>query len=96
MFWKLCAEDRLHVLYFYKGTLGTLGILGVKSFLLHKTNNMQETRLDTESTFARIWQMVQLIPYGKVACYRQIADLAGLSGRARMEGKALGKVPEGG
>ncbi|NQY65768.1 MAG: MGMT family protein [Alteromonadaceae bacterium] len=44
----------------------------------------------------RIWQTVQLIPYGKVACYGQIADLAGLPGRARMVGKALGKVPKGG
>jgi methylated-DNA-protein-cysteine methyltransferase-like protein len=42
----------------------------------------------------RIWQTVQLIPYGKVATYGQIADLAGLPGRARLIGKALGKVPE--
>jgi len=44
----------------------------------------------------KIWQTVQLIPEGKVACYGQIADLAGLPGRARMVGKALGKVPESG
>ena len=36
---------------------------------------------------------MQLIPKGKVACYGQIADLAGLPGRARLVGKALGKVP---
>ena len=46
--------------------------------------------------YAQIWQTVQLIPQGKVACYGQIADLAGLPGRARLVGKALGKVPEGG
>ncbi|WDE10517.1 MGMT family protein [Thalassomonas haliotis] len=46
--------------------------------------------------YARIWQTVQLIPPGKVACYGQIADLAGLPGRARLVGKALGKVPEEG
>ncbi len=33
---------------------------------------------------------------GKVACYGQVADLAGLPGRARMVGKALGYVPEAG
>lgn len=45
---------------------------------------------------AQIWQTVQCIPLGKVACYGQIADLAGLPGRARLVGKALGKVPESG
>jgi len=44
----------------------------------------------------RIWQTVQLIPYGRVATYGQVADLAGLPGRARLVGKALGKVPETG
>lgn len=44
----------------------------------------------------KIWRTVQLIPVGKVACYGQIADLAGLPGRARMVGKALGTVPKGG
>ncbi|WP_019025905.1 MGMT family protein [Colwellia piezophila] len=46
--------------------------------------------------YQQIWQTVQLIPKGKVACYGQIADLAGLPGRARLVGKALGKVPKGG
>lgn len=46
--------------------------------------------------YIQLWQTVQLIPYGKVACYGQIADLAGLPGRARMVGKALSCVPEGG
>ena len=31
-----------------------------------------------------------------MACYGQIADLAGLPGKARLVGKALGKVPAGG
>ena len=39
---------------------------------------------------------MQLIPQGNVATYGQIADLAGLPGRARLVGKALGKVPEKG
>lgn len=46
--------------------------------------------------YLRIWQTVQAIPQGKVACYGQVADLAGLPGRARMVGKALGKVPDDG
>jgi methylated-DNA-protein-cysteine methyltransferase-like protein len=40
----------------------------------------------------KIWQTVQAIPLGKVASYGQIADLAGLPGRARLVGKALGAV----
>jgi len=44
--------------------------------------------------YQRIWQTVQSIPYGKVASYGQVADLAGLPGRARLVGKALGKVPD--
>jgi methylated-DNA-protein-cysteine methyltransferase related protein len=44
----------------------------------------------------RIWKTVQFIPKGTVAKYGQIADLAGLPGRARLVGKALGKVPENG
>jgi methylated-DNA-protein-cysteine methyltransferase-like protein len=46
--------------------------------------------------YCQIWQTVQLIPQGQVACYGQIADLAGLPGRARIVGKALGKVPNEG
>jgi len=44
--------------------------------------------------YARIWRTVQLIPLGKVASYGQIADLAGLPGRARLVGKSLGFVPK--
>lgn len=41
----------------------------------------------------RIWRTVLQIPVGKVASYGQIADLAGLPGRARLVGKALGYAP---
>ena len=34
------------------------------------------------------------MPAGRVASYGQIADLAGLPGRARLVGRALGLVPE--
>ena len=43
----------------------------------------------------RIWQTTLQIPPGKVATYGQIADLAGLPGRARLVGKALGQAPDG-
>jgi methylated-DNA-protein-cysteine methyltransferase-like protein len=43
--------------------------------------------------YPKIWRTVQLIPLGKVASYGQIADLAGLPGRARLVGKSLGYVP---
>lgn len=42
----------------------------------------------------KIWRTSLLIPAGKVATYGQIADLAGLPGRARMVGKAMGLAPE--
>ncbi len=57
-----------------------------------------ETTIDTKNTghpsYARIWQTTLQIPPGKVASYGQIADLAGLPGRARMVGKALGYAPK--
>lgn len=52
--------------------------------------------MDTQQQYQRIWHVVQLIPLGKVASYGQVADLAGLPGRARLAGKALGYVPESG
>ncbi len=42
----------------------------------------------------RIWKTVIVIPKGQVASYGQIADLAGLPGRARLVGKALGLAPK--
>lgn len=44
--------------------------------------------------YARIWRTAMQIPKGKVASYGQVADLAGLPGRARLVGKAMGYVPE--
>ncbi|GGO66625.1 methylated-DNA--protein-cysteine methyltransferase [Bowmanella pacifica] len=44
--------------------------------------------------YLRIWHTVKLIPVGRVASYGQIADLAGLPGRARMVGKALQAAPK--
>lgn len=41
-----------------------------------------------------IWEMVALVPYGKVASYGQIASFAGLPGRARLVGYALNIAPK--
>jgi methylated-DNA-protein-cysteine methyltransferase-like protein len=43
----------------------------------------------------RIWQVVALIPPGKVASYGDVARHAGLPGAARRVGWALRKLPEG-
>ncbi len=49
---------------------------------------------NVNSNYQQIWQTVKLIPVGKVGCYGQIADLAGLPGRARLVGRALGFAPQ--
>jgi len=41
-----------------------------------------------------IYQAVAAIPEGKVATYGQVADLAGLPGRARMVGRVLSRLPK--
>jgi methylated-DNA-protein-cysteine methyltransferase related protein len=44
------------------------------------------------SNYERIYSTVRKIPYGKVATYGQIGDLAGLYGKARLVGYALFRV----
>ncbi|WP_241242248.1 MGMT family protein [Thalassotalea sp. G2M2-11] len=46
--------------------------------------------------YVKIWRAVQKIPLGKVVSYGQIADLAGLPGRARLISKALRQAPKTG
>lgn len=41
-----------------------------------------------------IWMTVAAIPAGKVATYGQVAEMAGLPGRARLVGTALRELPE--
>jgi len=43
-------------------------------------------------TYQRIYQVVRLIPPGKVATYGQVAELAGLFGKPRVVGYALYRV----
>ena len=44
------------------------------------------------SCYPKIYDIVRLIPYGKVATYGQVADLAGLMGKPRVVGYALFRV----
>ncbi|WP_085299139.1 MGMT family protein [Cognaticolwellia mytili] len=55
-----------------------------------------KTKSPVNPKHSKIWQTVQAIPVGKIASYGQIADLAGLPGRARLVGKALGTAPKEG
>lgn len=43
----------------------------------------------------RIWQVVALIPRGRVATYGQIAALAGMPRHARLVGRTLSNLPDG-
>lgn len=43
----------------------------------------------------RIWQVITMIPAGKVATYGDVAGQAGLPGAARRVGYALRQLPEG-
>lgn len=44
------------------------------------------------SSYEAIYTIVQQIPYGQVATYGQVAELANLPGRARLVGYALFRV----
>tara|TARA_R110002167_G_scaffold135610_1_gene322189 strand:+ start:3948 stop:4289 length:342 start_codon:yes stop_codon:yes gene_type:complete len=43
----------------------------------------------------QIWQVLNLIPSGRVVSYGQLAEVAGLPGYARFVGSTLKKLPEG-
>jgi methylated-DNA-protein-cysteine methyltransferase related protein len=49
----------------------------------------------TNKTYSRIYAVVRRIPRGRVATYGQVAELAGLEGRARQVGYALHVAPSG-
>jgi len=49
----------------------------------------------TGGAYARIYAVVRRIPRGRVATYGQVAELAGLAGRARQVGYALHALPAG-
>lgn len=47
-----------------------------------------------DDRFERIWSVVAGIPPGSVLNYGEVARLAGLKGRARLVGRALGRAPK--
>ncbi len=47
---------------------------------------------DSASAYQKIYQVVRQVPVGKVVTYSQVADLAGLAGKARLVGYALFRV----
>ncbi len=65
-------------------------------FFLERVAGSQRSRIviKVNANYLRIWATVNVIPKGKVASYGQIADLAGLPGRARLAGKALRETPD--
>ncbi len=44
-------------------------------------------------TYSRIYKVVRRIPRGRVATYGQVAELAGMEGRARQVGYAMHSLP---
>jgi methylated-DNA-protein-cysteine methyltransferase related protein len=50
------------------------------------------TTTDSKTAYQKIYQVVRQVPVGKVVTYGQVADLAGLSGKARLVGYALFRV----
>ena len=65
----------------------------IGSIATSKSKANSNKNLRQNPSYQRIWQTVCAIPIGSVACYGQVADLAGLPGRARLVGKALGYAP---
>jgi methylated-DNA-protein-cysteine methyltransferase related protein len=47
----------------------------------------------TGTAYDRIYRVVACIPSGTIATYGQVADLAGLAGKARLVGYALFRIP---
>ncbi|TPV96949.1 MAG: cysteine methyltransferase [Myxococcales bacterium FL481] len=49
--------------------------------------------MESDSPYALYYAVVAAIPRGRVATYGQVAELAGLPGRARQVGYALAALP---
>ena len=61
--------------------------------MMAKENTIME-KWGLSSTFQRIYEAVQRIPYGRVATYADIAELAGNRKMARAVGNALHRNPD--
>ncbi|MBY6016946.1 MGMT family protein [Ferrimonas balearica] len=49
--------------------------------------------MSANTNLERIWNTLERVPSGKVVSYGQLADLAGLPGRARLAARALRLAP---
>ena len=56
---------------------------------------MTRSHPDEPTIAEQVWQVIALIPRGKVATYGQIAELAGFPGSARRVGRILSQLPPG-
>lgn len=54
----------------------------------------KNTELSDQDRYQRIWEVVAGIPEGCVLNYGEVARLAGLPGKARLVGRALGRAPK--
>ena len=58
------------------------------------TQTTSKPTTDNDDRYPRIWAVVAGIPSGSVLNYGEVARLAGLPGRARLVGRALGRAPK--
>ena len=56
---------------------------------------MKRAQSDEPSIAEQVWQVIALIPKGRVATYGQVAELAGFPGGARRVGRILSQLPSG-
>lgn len=54
----------------------------------------QKSELENELKKLQIWTIIGAIPHGQVACYGQIAKMAGLPNYARFVGACLKNLPK--
>ena len=57
-------------------------------------DRQKKTEYSDEDRYQRIWEVVGGIPEGCVLNYGEVARLAGLPGKARLVGRALGRAPK--
>jgi methylated-DNA-protein-cysteine methyltransferase related protein len=64
-------------------------------FLIPEMNFLETKKIKKKPSFyARVYEIVEQIPEGKVTTYGAIAELLGMKGSSRMVGQALGALPE--
>ncbi|MGD1939411.1 MAG: MGMT family protein [Cyanophyceae cyanobacterium] len=61
-----------------------------------QSDEAEQAKQAKQNAYDKIYAVVRLIPFGKVATYGQIAELAGYGGKARLVGYALFRVAEDG